>query len=53
MLIFCTPFNQVILNFQISFFNGKDGCLLPEVNRCEQFLDVFSSLVAFVYNSIN
>lgn len=53
MLIFCTPFNQVILNFQISFFNAKSNCQLPKTNHCQQLLDTFDSSVVFVNHCIN
>lgn len=36
MLIFCTAFNQVILNFQISFFNAKSRLLIPKIIPLQQ-----------------
>lgn len=45
MLIFCTAFNQVILNFQISFFNAKSRLLIPKIIPLQQKHDIFGSFV--------
>ena len=52
MLIFCTPFNQVILNFQISFFNAKSNYQSLQINHDQQLLDTFGSSLGFL-NSLH
>ena len=53
MLIFCTPFNQVILNFQISFFNAKCSWLGLQKSHYFLLVDTFDSFAAPLNLRIN